>query len=118
MNVVIDRKEYLKNWRSRSQQYLMYTGAKCRAKRDGLEFTISKEDIVIPTHCPVLGMPIQRNIGSGFHRDSPSLDRIDNTKGYTQDNIRVISNRANLLKCDATLKELELLLKDAYSLRH
>ena len=118
MNVVIDKKDYLRDWRARSQQYLMYTGAKCRAKRKNMEFTISKEDIIIPTHCPVLGMPIQRNIGSGFHNNSPSLDRIDNTQGYTKDNIRVISNRANLLKCDATLEELELLLKDAYSLRY
>lgn len=116
MKVVIDidkRNKYLAEWRSRSQQYMMYAGAKCRAKRDGLEFTISKEDIVIPTHCPILGIPIKKNIGSGFHPDSPSLDRIFNTKGYIKDNIRVISNRANLLKCDATLEELELLVKDA-----
>ena len=98
MKVVIDimsRKEYLALWRERSQQYVMFTGAKCRAKRDGLEFSIAKEDIQIPTHCPILGIPIKKNIGSGFHRDSPSLDRINNRLGYTKDNIRVISNRAN-----------------------
>lgn len=91
----------------------MLAGAKCRAKRDGLTFDIVKNDIVIPTHCPILGIPIKRNIGSGFHNDSPSLDRIHNANGYTKDNIRVISNRANLLKCDATLEELEFILKDA-----
>lgn len=92
---------------------LMVHGAKCRAKRGGIIFDITKEDIKIPTHCPILGIPIKRNVGSGFHNDSPSLDRIHNSKGYTKDNIRVISNRANLLKCDATLKELELILDDA-----
>lgn len=91
----------------------MLAGAKCRAKRDGIEFNLIKSDVVIPTHCPILGIPIKRNIGSGFHNDSPSLDRIHNTKGYTKDNIRVISNRANLLKCDATLEELELIVNDA-----
>jgi len=113
LNVVIDRKDYLRDWRARSQQYLMYTGAKCRAKRDSLEFNINKEDIIIPDVCPVLDIPIKRNEGSGWHNDSPSLDRIDNTKGYTKDNIRVISNRANRLKCDATLEELEKILIDA-----
>ncbi len=96
----------------------MFIGAKCRAKRDGLEFNISKEDITVPTHCPILRIPIKKNTGSGFHNDSPSLDRVDNSKGYVKGNIRVISNRANLLKCDATLEELELLLKDARSFRH
>ena len=76
----------------------MWTGAKWRAKRDGLDFNISKEDINIPDQCPILGIKLKRNIGSGWHSDSPSLDRIDNTKGYTKDNIRVISNRANSLK--------------------
>lgn len=95
----------------------MFAGAKCRAKRDDIEFSISQQDIVIPTHCPILKFPIKRNRGSGFHKDSPSLDRINNNEGYTKGNIRVISNRANLLKCDATLQELELLLEDARNIR-
>jgi len=43
-------------------------------------------------------------------RDTPSVDRFDNTKGYTRDNIRVISLRANLLKKDATVDEVRKLL--------
>ncbi len=43
--------------------------------------------------------------------ESPSLDRIDSTKGYTKGNIWVISNRANTLKNDATLSELKLLVE-------
>lgn len=110
-------KEYLEAWRNRSQEYLMIAGAKWRAKKKNLEFSIVKEDIKIPTHCPILGIAIKRNVGSGFHNDSPSLDRIDNTRGYTKDNIRVISNRANILKCDATYEELKLILADALSPR-
>lgn len=91
----------------------MLAAAKCRAKRDGLVFSLTREDINIPSHCPILGIPLKHNIGSGFHNDSPSLDRIHNSKGYSKDNVRVISNRANLLKCDATLEELELIVKDA-----
>jgi hypothetical protein len=38
--------------------------------------------------------------------NAPSIDRIDNNKGYTKDNIMVISRRANILKKDATFDEL------------
>lgn len=90
----------------------MVAGAKCRAKRKGLEFSITEEDIDIPMICPVLGIPLKKNKTSGFHNNSPSLDRIDNNRGYVPGNVRVISNRANMLKCDATIEELEKVLED------
>ena len=80
----------------------MYRAAKARAKEKGRDFNIELSDIVIPTLCPVLGIPMDR----------PSLDRIDGTKGYVKGNVRVISHRANMLKNDATIEELELVLKD------
>lgn len=43
---------------------------------------------------------------------SPSLDRIDSSKGYVKGNVRVISARANMLKNNATVEELTLVLKD------
>ncbi len=107
------RNSYLRNWISNNPEKSILAGAKCRAKRNGTEFNINEADINIPSICPVLKIPIKRNTGSGFHFDSPSLDRIDNTKGYTKGNCRVISNRANLLKSDASLEELELLVEDA-----
>jgi len=42
---------------------------------------------------------------------SPSLDRIDNSKGYTKDNVMVISFRANNIKKDANLQELKALVR-------
>ena len=45
--------------------------------------------------------------------DSPSLDRIVPELGYVKGNIRVISNRANHLKSDATLEEHRKILLDA-----
>ena len=53
-----------------------------------------------------------KGIKGGPTHNSPSVDRIDPKKGYTPDNIRVISWRANSLKSDASLKELQVLVED------
>lgn len=77
-----------------------------RAEEKGLEFTIDIDDLEIPDVCPVLGIPIERTRGGPPAENSPSVDRIDNTKGYTKDNVHVISFRANRLKNNATPDEL------------
>lgn len=108
---------YVRAWYLRKPELTMFSRAKHRAKRKSLEFTIKKEDIKIPEICPILGIKIESNQTgrSGFFNNSPSLDRINPNKGYTKDNIRVISNRANLLKSNANINELELILKDLRS---
>lgn len=87
----------------------LYNLAKRRSKVSQWEFTITVEDIHIPEVCPVLGIPLF--VGDGKHGpNSPTLDRFDNSRGYTADNIRVISYRANSLKSDATVDELRRVL--------
>jgi hypothetical protein len=93
--------------------------AKWKAKQLGLGFDITEEDIEIPKVCPVLGIPLFRNIGKGGPGwNSPSIDRIDPSKGYVKDNVRVISHRANTLKNNASLEELEKILLDARRYRY
>lgn len=87
---------------------------KYRSKSKGIPFDLTKEDIVIPEYCPILG--IKLNFASGKVRpDSPSIDQIVPGGGYTKDNIWVISQRANVIKNDATPSELiqiaEVLMK-------
>lgn len=48
---------------------------------------------------------------SGAFKNSPSLDRIDNNRGYTKDNIQVISQCANAMKGAATWGELKMFAK-------
>lgn len=82
-----------------------------RAKKYGFECTLEAGDFVVPEVCPVLGIPLYCGTGLRLNPNSPSIDRFDNTKGYTKENCRVISTRANLLKKDATVEEIRALLK-------
>jgi hypothetical protein len=93
----------------------MLYAARARANKLGVEFTITVNDIEIPTHCPVFGIPLEARIGQGRSNtyqilNSPSLDRIVNDKGYVPGNIAVISFRANLLKRDASTDELQAIV--------
>lgn len=79
--------------------------ARARAKEKGLEFDLEPKDIAIPERCPVLGIPL-KHAGWEQRDGSPSLDRIDNKKGYVKGNVVVVSFRANHIKTDATVDEL------------
>lgn len=85
----------------------MLKHAKYRAKKKNIEFSLLREDVVIPEICPVLGIPI---IPYSFY-NSPSLDRIDNSRGYTKDNVIVVSFKANMLKGAASMDELEKIVR-------
>ena len=97
-----------------NKRYKMFCGIKKRAKLKGFEFSLTLDDIPqIPDTCPVLGIPIIPNDGISAPTDnSPSIDRIDSKKGYVKGNIRIISNRANRIKSDATVDELRKVLED------
>jgi hypothetical protein len=79
----------------------------------GIEFTLVFEDIHWPETCPVLGIPLQYGYGlntiNAGKEGAPSFDRIDPTKGYTPGNTLIVSWRANRLKSDASLEELQKL---------
>jgi hypothetical protein len=99
-----ERSSYEYSRRRKDQREKMLTDAKTRAKKSNVPFDIKKSDIVIPTHCPVLGIPLFMGSGSSS-MNSPSLDRIVPSLGYVPDNIAVISLRANMIKNDGTIEE-------------
>jgi hypothetical protein len=89
------------------QHYLWYV-ARTRSRQNGAEFTIIKEDIIIPKICPILGLELVK--GNGYLPNAMSLDRVDNEKGYIPGNVRVISRRANIMKADLTIDLLEKII--------
>ena len=96
---------------SNSYKKSVLRAAQQRAKIRGLEFNIGLEDFDIPKLCPLLNIPLQNHIGeSVLQDDSPSLDRIDSSKGYIPGNVWVISNKANRAKNNLTLSELQQLV--------
>ena len=86
----------------------LYLSCKSRASKKGLEFNLTKEDILIPEFCPILKVSIKCGTKQDYSY-SPSVDRIDNDRGYTKDNIQVISKKANTMKSNGTQEELLLL---------
>lgn len=88
----------------------MLRAAKYRAKTIGLEFNLTAEDIVLPTHCPVSKVLLQVSVQGPSSRQSYSLDRLDNNKGYTKDNIRVISREVNAIKGAHNIEFFERLI--------
>lgn len=93
--------------KSLTPEWRMHQRAKQRAKALGREFNLEISDIVIPDVCTILGIKLNMNSGkSGAYRNSPSLDRIDNSKGYTKGNVQVISQLANSMKCYASNEDL------------
>jgi hypothetical protein len=94
---------------TRKREYQLWCNAKMRARRDGLAFNLEVGDIAIPEVCPLLGVPL--HVGArGILDNSPSIDRFDSSLGYVKGNIWVISHRANRIKADATIDELERIL--------
>lgn len=87
----------------------LYNRLKSSAKRRGIVFDLTLTDLnnlTFPITCPVLGIPLTFNRSSASD-NSYSIDRIDSSKGYTIDNIVVISLRANKLKNNASKDELK-----------
>jgi hypothetical protein len=101
---------YMRLWRRSQPEKTLLTLAKQRAKRDGIPFSITADDIKLVTKCPVLG--IELTYGSSRQGNtSPSLDRIVPDKGYVPGNVAIMSMKANRLKSNGTLDEITKVYK-------
>jgi len=89
-------------------------GAKVRAKRNNISCTLTVDELLglypVDNMCPVLNIPLfWGTSGKGNRNNSPSLDRINPKGDYVKENICIISWRANMLKSDATVEEIQAL---------
>ena len=87
---------------------LIFNRLKSSAKKRKIKFTITKLDLMNlswPLTCPILGIKLEWNAGQADD-NSYSIDRIDSNRGYEADNIIVISNKANRMKNNGSLEEL------------
>lgn len=82
--------------------------ARYRARKKGVEFSITEHSLDWPTHCPVLGIELDYARERIHQENSPTIDRIVGELGYVPGNVRVISFRANRIKANATAAELRL----------
>lgn len=80
------------------------------AKSKKLEFTITPKNMAWPEYCPVLGIKLDYLSRKRLLPNMPTIDRVDTRLGYTPENSRIISWRANALKNAGTPRELRLIL--------
>ena len=93
-----------------------YHSAKGRAKKLSLDFGLTKEWLITnaPTHCPLLDIELTYSAETSVP-NCASIDRVDSLKGYTLDNCKIISFKANRIKSNATLEEIEILARNLRS---
>lgn len=112
-------RRYTAAWRDRNLNVRILNNARARAlvydarkssKGRGLECSIQIEDILIPTECPCCGVFLRGGKGKS-QECSPSLDRIDNSKGYIRGNVAIICWGCNKRKRDSSVAQLEQLLR-------
>lgn len=82
----------------------MLDNAKQRARIHDLPFSITLDDVVMPTLCPALGVPLA--VSSKVSDCSPTLDKIIPALGYVPGNVVVVSHLANRIKSNATPAQL------------
>ena len=99
-----------KHGKYKSKEVQMLKAARGRAKRNKLPFNLTLSDVVIPKLCPLLDIPLVSGKGECV-AGSPSLDRKRPALGYVRGNVWVVSRRANTIKQDASLAELEMLVE-------
>lgn len=100
-----------KAWKQKDPLRYMLFYSKRGAIKRGIHFELVASDFqYLPTHCPVLGIELEYAADGPRHDGTASIDRVDNSMGYTPNNVRIISWRANRLKSDATVDELRRLV--------
>lgn len=88
-------------YRKRRRAKLLVGVAKNRAKMKGMDFDLDESDVrtlqaaIDRGICQATGIAF--NLDGGKTWDSPSIDRIDNSKGYVKGNVRIVLYCLNVM---------------------
>lgn len=87
------------------------SGFRQRAKKKGLSFSLDAHQLRDMFNrqngtCALFGMPLDET--------NVSIDRLDNSKGYTYDNIQLVTKEANFMRGPLSLDDFRELLDDIY----
>lgn len=85
---------------------MQYQSLRAKAKKANIPFDLDFNDLVWPTHCPILQVELTHSGGTSWN--SPSIDKVIPELGYIKENVRIISNLANTMKAHATKEQLLL----------
>ena len=87
--------------------YILLRDARKRAKSRRMRCDITTEELaeIALDTCPVLGIKLE--VGGDSWQNSPTLDRIDNTKGYVKGNVIMVSHLVNTIKNRATPSQIK-----------
>ena len=104
--------------RAKNPAAYMLQQAKTRARKQGLEFSITTQDIIpLPEFCPINGLRLEYGALRGTGKsvdDSASLDRKNNALGYVKGNVAVISMKANCEKGSDSVEDLYRKLQELH----
>lgn len=100
----------------KSSYHYYLKGVEKRAKKTGKEFDLTelflKHLLEVDQNnlCALTSIPIEINNQGSVLYKTASLDRIDNSKGYTKDNVRWVVIGVNYMKIDYSEEETHKLL--------
>ena len=97
-----ESKKQWENQKTNNLEKVILDRTKSRARKNQIEFNLTIKDIIIPKECPVFKVPFVY----GDHDWTPSIDRINPNKGYIKGNVIIVSNKANIIKNNATFDEI------------
>lgn len=107
---------YRKYWsQPKARMSHLARSAFARARKRGIEYELELKELLCanpPTNCMCCSREFDYRLGQGRanRASSPSLDRLDSSKGYTIANVRVICTDCNVKKNGSSIEDLKRIL--------
>lgn len=105
-------KGYQKKYRDKNRFAIRMRSARHRASDKGLPFDLDVAHLkgIWTGVCPVFGTPLSLKAPKGSS-EAAELDRVVPEKGYVKGNVQWLSQRANRIKDDASIEDLERIIE-------